>query len=55
MCVLIRSPVSRRGVNSTPIPPVTERCRLIDRGGLSEGQRDTALAVFTRLSDTCLV
>lgn len=35
-------------------PPVRERCRLIDKGGLSEGQSDTALAVFASLSDTCL-
>lgn len=34
--------------------PVTERCRLIDKEGLSEGQRETSQTVFTLLSDTCL-
>lgn len=44
-CVLIRSPpCPRGGVNSAPLP-VTQRCRLTDKGGLSEGQWDTDLTV----------
>lgn len=51
MCVNQKPP---RPVAGLIHPPVAERCRLIDKGGLSKGRRDTALAMFACLSDTCL-